>query len=141
MHPWHQQHDLSPSPRRPLMALLLLLALLMGLVVDLASRADATHTHVVCPEHGEQIHADAAVVGDIERASPELRSLADLEHGLGCLLTLFAQPQAAQLVPAHPSFVAAAKWTAPPGPTWTDAGIAARRDRLEFAPKTSPPQV
>ncbi len=123
------------------MALFMLVALLLGIVQDSASRADAAHTHVVCPEHGEQLHADANVAPETERRTTEIRSLAAQEHGLGCTLALFANARADQLLPAPPSVDVVVEWTVLPARTWTDFAFATRRDRLEFAPKTSPPQA
>lgn len=123
------------------MALCMLVALLLGIVQDAASRADAGHTHFVCPEHGEQLHADSSIAPEAERRTTEIRNLAAQEHGICCALAMFANSQAAQLLPAPSSIDVVVEWVELPTPIGSEPGTASHRNRLEFAPKTSPPQA
>ena len=112
---------------------LLIVALLLGLVRDTAILADQVRLHVVCPEHGEVVHA-----APVESRGSELRALAPSEHGGGCHLAALgplpaiATPPAPE-VAAAPSFPLLATNSAPRAPP-----VAAPLIR---APKTSPPVV
>jgi hypothetical protein len=119
----------------------MLVALLLSLLGDSASRADSLHAHVVCPEHGEQVHAGAAASPEAERRPSEIRSLDAAEHGPGCLLAMLANLRGDLVLPAPSGVDVAEEWIVAPPPTCTEPGASAQRDRLELAPKTSPPRA
>src|SRR5262245_15952640 len=106
----------------------------MGLGEDLLVRADAYATHVVCPEHGELVHAaPAAATGDRSYQTAP----AD-QHGGACALGTLghAPPMLQPQVPAAAVDVPTSR-PLPPAPL-IDQDIAVALV-LGYAPKTSPP--
>lgn len=122
-------------PLRRLLSLLLLVAFAMGLGEDLLVRADAYALHVVCPEHGELVHA---AVGDTSNER-SLRQAPDAEpHGVGCELAALGNAPPALQAPAIPTAVAQAEARPLPPAPLIDPDIVVALV-LGYAPKTSPP--
>lgn len=114
------------------------MVLLFGLAGDTATRADGFHTHMVCPEHGEQLHA---VAPDRPRGTGEITSAPDGDHQAGCVLALLGNAPNDRWLPTPPSAPSAPDWADAPPPAPSDATLVHARARLEFAPKTSPPRA
>lgn len=121
---------------RRLLAILLLIAFAVGLSQDLLRRGDDYIAHVICPEHGELIHAFAPNPPG-ERA---IMALPTSRHSDGCELAVLGPWP----TPARP----AAQITLPELqgrdlPPSVDAPTLDRREPrvLGYAPKTSPPVV
>lgn len=119
---------------RRLLALLLLAAFVIGLSEDLLLRADAYALHVVCPEHGELIHA---AVGS-ESPDPSVRAQPSEQHAVGCELAALGSAPLAVQPPAPQVTDATAEPPAlPPAPLIDQDVVVALV--LGYAPKTSPP--
>lgn len=117
---------------RLLLLPLILGLFLLGLLRDVAANEDALRIHVVCPEHGEIVHAKATTHGQ-----SELTTAPEDEHHSSCeLADLGSLPTI--LGPTPPTVSAPEQWSeiaanlAPRGPPVT-------RSPLINAPKTSPP--
>ena len=110
------------------------LAFLLGLASNGAVQADAFAAHVVCPEDGAVLHAEAGAHG---AAQVELRGELPHHHEFGCVLAdLGGAPEVV--------FPPAAFILSPPAALLPDARAGPGRqlvvrDLLLLAPKTSPP--
>lgn len=114
---------------------MVLAVFLLGLFRDVAVDVDELRLHVVCPEHGEVLHA--AATGE-QGQGPEWRALTPEEHGGGCALADLA-PAPGGLPALFPELVG------PEAPPIIATGSAPRAPPtaapLRFAPKTSPPRL
>lgn len=133
--------DRVSSVVRMLLACAVLFSLFLRGALETAALADSLHVHVVCPAHGELIHAVAGDVEDRGSRVAEIRNAPSLDHEPGCVVPLLAN---GQLDPALPTPARVR-----PPPVWLDAPATvvasvrsfSKRNCLEFAPKTSPPQA
>ena len=121
---------------RRLLALLLLVAFAVGLGQDLLTRGDDYVAHVICPEHGDVMHAFAPQsAGEVG-----FKALPTRAHGKGCeLATMGPAPTPAQPAPSLtlPPLLVTGLHVDRAAPTLD------RRDPrvIGYAPKTSPPVV
>lgn len=116
------------------LALLLLAAFIIGLAGDLLRRGDEYAIHVVCPEHGEILHAQPSrPVG-----AHSIKALPTSAHTNGCELAVMG-PTPTPAPP--PELISAPLLTLTLLPAPADAPTRDRRAVavLGYAPKTSPP--
>jgi hypothetical protein len=120
--------------RRLLLLPLLLAVFLLGVLRDTAASEDALRIHVVCPEHGELLHANVT-----RRDHAEIKSAETQKAHSGCTLAELGPlpsvvpelPPTLVLPEARPLI---ARSAAPRGPP---PGLSP----LVCAPKTSPPRM
>lgn len=121
---------------RRLLALLMLAAFAVGLAQDLLRRGDDYVIHVVCPEHGEVMHASAPRPSS-DRA---VKALPASAHANGCELAVMGPTQPPCALPLALALPAMASLVLPAS---AQAPTLDRRDPrvIGYAPKTSPPVV
>ena len=127
---------IAPVVTRRLLALLLLAAFIIGMAGDLIRRGDEYAVHVICPEHGEIMHARATK----PTSDHGVKQLPTTPHGNGCALAVMGPSPTAAPPPGPllaPAMLMANFMVPPDAPTLDRRAVQV----LGYAPKTSPPVV